>query len=54
MNSETYAKQLRQFITKDDLPTAFQKALLQNACFNELTHRFILELPKAPLVKVDN
>ena len=52
MKSETYTGQLRQLITKDDLPTAFQqlqkllegtpllkKALLQNARFNDLTHQ---------------
>lgn len=55
MNSEIYAKQLRQLIAKDDLPTAFQKlqellegtpllkkALLQNARFHELTHQIHL------------
>ncbi|MEM6698639.1 MAG: hypothetical protein AAF599_09610 [Bacteroidota bacterium] len=52
MNSETYAKQLRELIIKDDLPTVFQKlrhflddtpllkrTLLQNARFNELTRK---------------
>ena len=55
MNSESYTKQLRQLIIKDDLPTAFQKlqdflegtpllkkALLQNARFNDLTHQIHL------------
>jgi hypothetical protein len=55
MNTKNYITQLRQLISKDKLPKAFQqlqelldgtpllkKALLQNARFNELTHQIHL------------